>query len=145
MSKADRAALLTSAINELVTQHSSGDLGKPFADVPTSGRGDMKDLITTTVHRIANKKTWRARLETNTRPWSHDEYLYLNGIPHVYSVNPEIGTIVHMRGGGSISMRDAWVNRYQITTPIRLRIDDLYDRNLAKLIGEAEAAADAAE
>jgi len=99
----------------------------PFGGVNTSGRGSkLKGEGMQTWERKALSAAEERALNRKTRPWTAEEYIYLNGVPHVYVPNRDIGTIVFLRGGGSMLLRDAFVRNVSISGPFKLRLDDLY-------------------
>jgi len=99
----------------------------PFASVPTTGRGvKLKGELQPEWEKKQLSRAEERHLEKKTRPWSDDEYIYLDGVPHCYTPNREIGTVVHIRGRGSVLLRDLYVRNVRISGPFKLRLDDLY-------------------
>jgi hypothetical protein len=99
----------------------------PYLDVPTSGRGGRLkgEIPTPSERKLFERALWKHELR-KTRPWRPDEYIFLDGVPCVYTPHKDIGTIVHLRGGGRILLRDAYVRNLRISGPRTFRIDDIY-------------------
>ena len=94
-----------------------------FGGVPTSGRGGrLKGEPKVHGEGAAEERF----LDKPTRPWQDKEFIYLNGVPHSYTPNRELGTIIHLRGGGSMLLRDAYVRNLRISGPFVYRLDDMY-------------------
>lgn len=96
----------------------------PYALANTSGRGGRLRR-----HHIGRKLR---SLDDKTRPWTERQYIYLDGKPYCYTVEPDgIGTVVHLPGGGSFMLREAWARKkYHITAQQELRLDDSYERKV---------------
>ena len=100
------------------------DEGLPFNAVPNRGRGEL--LRSDTRSRRQEAARWRQILNSRTRPWEPDEFIYLDGIPCVYRILPAYGTVVALPGGSQKFLRDMWIARKHIQGPWTIRLDDVY-------------------
>lgn len=97
--------------------------------------------------RVRGRKPWAPgtpqvvglRNQPHTRKWQDDEFIYLDEKPYIYTVEKDIGTVVHFPGGGSMLLRDNFVRRCRISGPRVLRLDDLYEKYLRYYPDEEEA------
>jgi len=92
-----------------------------------TGRGGrLKGEIETPSERHLLARQIAKHEGKKTRPWRESEYIYLGGLPHVYTPHKDLGTIVHLRGGGRILLRDAYVRNLRISGPRFFRVDDIF-------------------
>jgi hypothetical protein len=99
----------------------------PFGNVPTSGRGGrLRGEILGTREAAQLEREIEREDGRCTRPWKDEEFIYLNGVPHCYEPNREVGTLIRLRGGGRMLLRDAYVKNMSISGPRNYRLDDLY-------------------
>ena len=104
----------------------------PFAGVRTSGKQVGVE------GKIAPIGKPRYRSHTRTRPWEEAEYMFVGGQKVCYSVERDIGTVVHFPGGRSMLLRDAWLRHNRdVRPPFTQRLDDVYAR-YHQLIREPE-------
>jgi hypothetical protein len=100
----------------------------PFEAVPTRGRGEIVDLRGLVLSKRQESARWKRILRTKTRPWRDDEFFRVEGIPCVYRLLAPVGTVIHLPGGRSLFIRDAWVKRLHLEEPRTLRVDDIYNQ-----------------
>lgn len=59
---------------------------------------------------------------TKTRPWTQDEYLYVNDVPLVYTVSKLSGITVRMPGGTSATPETLRDRGFEVRMPETVRL-----------------------